>query len=77
MRVLNNVILTLENKIRTLAQKVGRKTLEKKNGGSEIIAVIILIVIVVGVCITFKDSFGDWIDTLTGFFDDALDNFTL
>lgn len=70
MRKLNSLVLAAQNKIAT-------KVVEKKNGDSGTVAALILIVIVVGLLITCKTAMANWITTLIGYFDTALNNFTL
>lgn len=77
MRTLNNAVLTVQNKTRNFAEKLATKAMTKRAGDSGTVAALILIVIVVGILITFKTAITGWVNTLIGYFNSALNNFTL
>lgn len=77
MKKLNNAVLTVQNKTRNFAEKAMEKAMTKRAGDSGTVAALILIVIVVGILITFKTAITGWVSTLIGYFNGALNNFTL
>jgi len=77
MRALNNAVLTMQNKTRNFVENITTKAKTKRDGDSGTVAALIMIVIVVGILITFKTAITGWVQTLIGYFNGALNNFTL